>query len=66
MSEEKQLNAKPKIIKFIGFSGSGKTTLIESIVKELTLKGLNVATVKLESVTATPDEKFNLFGLAES
>ena len=46
MSEEKQLNAKPKIIKFIGFSGSGKTTLIESIVKELTLKGLNVATVK--------------------
>ena len=46
MSEEKQLNAKPKIIKFIGFSGSGKTTLIESIVKELTLNGLNVATVK--------------------
>ncbi len=34
------------IISFVGHSGSGKTTLIEKLVRELTQRGLRVATIK--------------------
>jgi molybdopterin-guanine dinucleotide biosynthesis protein B len=35
-----------KIISIVGHSGSGKTTLIEKLIRELTLLGLRVATIK--------------------
>jgi molybdopterin-guanine dinucleotide biosynthesis protein B len=35
-----------KITTIIGHSGSGKTTLIEKLVRELTQRGLRVATIK--------------------
>ncbi|MFH2134470.1 MAG: molybdopterin-guanine dinucleotide biosynthesis protein B [Pseudomonadota bacterium] len=35
-----------KLISFVGHSGSGKTTLIEKLVRELTQRGLRVATIK--------------------
>lgn len=34
------------VITFVGHSGSGKTTLIEKLVRELTRRGLRVATIK--------------------
>lgn len=34
------------VITFVGHSGSGKTTLIEKLVRELTQRGLRVATIK--------------------
>lgn len=34
------------LISFVGHSGSGKTTLIEKLVRELTQRGLRVATIK--------------------
>ncbi|MHB1117001.1 molybdopterin-guanine dinucleotide biosynthesis protein B [Sideroxydans sp.] len=34
------------IISIVGHSGSGKTTLIEKLVRELTQRGLRVATIK--------------------
>ena len=35
-----------KFISFVGYSGSGKTTLIEKLLRELTQRGLRVATIK--------------------
>ncbi len=35
-----------KVISIVGHSGSGKTTLIEKLIRELTLLGLRVATIK--------------------
>ena len=35
-----------KIISFVGNSGSGKTTLIEKLLRELSHRGLRVATIK--------------------
>jgi molybdopterin-guanine dinucleotide biosynthesis protein MobB len=40
-----------KLISFVGYSGSGKTTLIEKLVRELTQRGLRMATIKY----AVPD-----------
>ncbi|HUW76105.1 MAG TPA: molybdopterin-guanine dinucleotide biosynthesis protein B [Gallionella sp.] len=36
----------PKVFSFVGHSGSGKTTLIEKLVRELSGRGLRVATIK--------------------
>ncbi|MBU1215074.1 MAG: molybdopterin-guanine dinucleotide biosynthesis protein B [Gammaproteobacteria bacterium] len=36
----------PSVISIVGHSGSGKTTLIEKLVRELTQRGLRVATIK--------------------
>lgn len=36
----------PSLITIVGHSGSGKTTLIEKLVRELTRRGLRVATIK--------------------
>ncbi|MBI5005883.1 MAG: molybdopterin-guanine dinucleotide biosynthesis protein B [Nitrosomonadales bacterium] len=36
----------PSVITFVGHSGSGKTTFIEKLVRELTQRGLRVATIK--------------------
>lgn len=35
-----------KLISIVGHSGSGKTTLIEKLLRELTQRGLRVATIK--------------------
>ena len=40
------MNAATKLISIVGHSGSGKTTLIEKLVRELTQRGLRVATIK--------------------
>ena len=37
---------KPNVFIFVGHSGSGKTTLIEKLLRELSGKGLRVATIK--------------------
>ena len=39
-------NMKPTVFIFVGHSGSGKTTLVEKLLPELTLRRLNVATIK--------------------
>ena len=36
----------PPVFIFVGHSGSGKTTLIEKLLRELSAKGLRVATIK--------------------
>jgi molybdopterin-guanine dinucleotide biosynthesis protein B len=36
----------PNVFSFVGHSGSGKTTLIEKLLRELSGKGLRVATIK--------------------
>jgi molybdopterin-guanine dinucleotide biosynthesis protein B len=36
----------PNVFSFVGHSGSGKTTLIEKLLRELTGRGLKVATIK--------------------
>jgi molybdopterin-guanine dinucleotide biosynthesis adapter protein len=36
----------PKVFIFVGHSGSGKTTLIEKLLRELSSRGLRVATIK--------------------
>lgn len=36
----------PPVISIVGHSGSGKTTLVEKLVRELTTRGLRVATIK--------------------
>ena len=36
----------PKVFIFVGHSGSGKTTLIEKLLRELSGRGLRVATIK--------------------
>jgi molybdopterin-guanine dinucleotide biosynthesis protein B len=37
---------KPEVFIFVGHSGSGKTTLIEKLLRELSGRGLRVATIK--------------------
>jgi molybdopterin-guanine dinucleotide biosynthesis protein B len=37
---------KPNVFIFVGHSGSGKTTLIEKLLRELSSRGLRVATIK--------------------
>lgn len=37
---------KPSVFTFVGHSGSGKTTLIEKLLRELTSRGLRIATIK--------------------
>jgi len=37
---------KPSVFIFVGHSGSGKTTLIEKLLRELSGRGLRVATIK--------------------
>ncbi|TAN79883.1 MAG: molybdopterin-guanine dinucleotide biosynthesis protein B [Gallionella sp.] len=36
----------PAVFTFVGHSGSGKTTLVEKLLRELTARGLRVATIK--------------------
>jgi molybdopterin-guanine dinucleotide biosynthesis protein B len=36
----------PKVISIVGHSGSGKTTLVEKLIRELSGRGLRVATIK--------------------
>lgn len=36
----------PSVISIIGHSGAGKTTLVEKLIRELTARGLKVATIK--------------------
>ena len=36
----------PKVFIFVGHSGSGKTTLIEKLLRELSGRGLRIATIK--------------------
>lgn len=36
----------PSVISIVGHSGSGKTTMIEKLVRELTQRGVRVATIK--------------------
>ncbi|MFA6921408.1 MAG: molybdopterin-guanine dinucleotide biosynthesis protein B [Gallionella sp.] len=36
----------PIVISIVGHSGSGKTTLIEKLVRELSSRGMNIATIK--------------------
>jgi molybdopterin-guanine dinucleotide biosynthesis protein B len=40
------LSMKPKVFIFVGHSGAGKTTLIEKLLRELSGRGLRVATIK--------------------
>lgn len=40
------LSKHPAVFIFVGHSGSGKTTLIEKLLRELSGKGLRVATIK--------------------
>ncbi|MGA7594354.1 MAG: molybdopterin-guanine dinucleotide biosynthesis protein B [Gallionella sp.] len=37
---------KPRVFIFVGHSGAGKTTLIEKLLRELSGRGLRVATIK--------------------
>ncbi|MEK7811412.1 MAG: molybdopterin-guanine dinucleotide biosynthesis protein MobB [Pseudomonadota bacterium] len=43
------------IISIVSHSGSGKTTMIEKLARELTLRGLRVATIKHAHHTAQLD-----------
>ena len=36
----------PSVFTFVGHSGSGKTTLVEKLLRELSTRGLRVATIK--------------------
>ncbi|MDZ4203020.1 MAG: molybdopterin-guanine dinucleotide biosynthesis protein B [Gallionella sp.] len=36
----------PKVISIVGHSGSGKTTLVEKLIRELSGRGLRIATIK--------------------
>ncbi|MDP2804341.1 MAG: molybdopterin-guanine dinucleotide biosynthesis protein B [Gallionellaceae bacterium] len=36
----------PKIFSIVGHSGSGKTTLVEKLIRELSSRGIKVATIK--------------------
>ncbi|MDO8988975.1 MAG: molybdopterin-guanine dinucleotide biosynthesis protein B [Sideroxyarcus sp.] len=36
----------PPVFNIVGFSGSGKTTLVEKLIRELSGRGLRVATIK--------------------
>ena len=45
------------IISIVGTSGSGKTTLLEKIIKQLTAKGYNVATIKHDAHNFEIDRK---------
>jgi molybdopterin-guanine dinucleotide biosynthesis protein B len=38
--------AAPKVFNIVGNSGSGKTTLVEQLIRELSSRGLRVATIK--------------------
>ncbi len=46
----------PAIVSIVGNSNSGKTTLVEKVVKELTARGYQVATVKHTPQEASFDE----------
>lgn len=39
-------HAAPKVFSIVGHSGSGKTTLVEKLIRELSGRGLRVATIK--------------------
>jgi molybdopterin-guanine dinucleotide biosynthesis protein B len=36
----------PRVISIVGYSGAGKTTLVEKLIRELSSRGLRVATIK--------------------
>lgn len=36
----------PKVISIVGHSGSGKTTLVEKLIRELSNRGVRIATIK--------------------
>ncbi len=36
----------PQVVSIVGHSGSGKTTLVEKLIRELTARGVRVATIK--------------------
>lgn len=36
----------PKVISIVGHSGAGKTTLVEKLIRELSQRGIRVATIK--------------------
>ncbi len=39
-------HASPKVFSIVGHSGCGKTTLVEKLIRELSTRGLHVATIK--------------------
>ncbi|WP_096156736.1 MULTISPECIES: molybdopterin-guanine dinucleotide biosynthesis protein B [Bacillus] len=44
-----------KVIQIVGFQNSGKTTLVENVIRRLTCKGLEVATIKHHGHGGAPD-----------
>lgn len=40
------MNAAPRVLSIVGHSGSGKTTLVEKLIREISNRGLRVATIK--------------------
>jgi molybdopterin-guanine dinucleotide biosynthesis protein B len=40
------MKTMPKVVSIVGHSGSGKTTLVEKLIRELSSRGLRVATIK--------------------
>ena len=44
-----------KILQIVGFQNSGKTTLVEKVIRHLTCKGLEVATIKHHGHGGEPD-----------
>ena len=44
-----------KVVQIVGFQNSGKTTLVENVIRHLTCKGLEVATIKHHGHGGEPD-----------
>jgi molybdopterin-guanine dinucleotide biosynthesis protein B len=40
------MKTQPRVFSIVGHSGSGKTTLVEKLIRELTSRGIKVATIK--------------------
>jgi molybdopterin-guanine dinucleotide biosynthesis protein B len=46
MGDAASMNTAPKVFSIVGHSGSGKTTLVEKLIRELSSRGVRVATIK--------------------